>query len=259
MLHKTTNRERLGLRDGDKGTHTGRTLMLGDLRTLLAATPSEASVPDFRRAVVEENVLGKRAAITREHSVRKLKALYGLDPALAVYRILRQIWPIDVDGQPLLALLCAVARDPLLRASTPAVLDTPIGAEVTLDALAASVRPSFSASTRDALLSHLFSTWSIAGFLTDSAPRLRLHPHATPGAAAYALALGYMEGHRGRLLLSTAWTRLLDCSATELLALVQHASAFGWLDYRAAGDIMDLRIDGLFTQDEKDWRDGESS
>ena len=37
-------------------------------------------MPDFRRAVVEENVLGKRTVTTREHTVRKLKALDGLDP-----------------------------------------------------------------------------------------------------------------------------------------------------------------------------------
>lgn len=252
-----SNRERLGFRDGDKGVHSSRTLMLRELELLLAATPADAGVADFRRAVVEQNVLGKRTATTREHTVRKLKALYGLDPAIPVYRLMRQIWAEDAEGRPLLALLCAVARDPLLRASVDPILDLPLGAELTHDQLAKTVRPSFSATTRAAIVSHLVSTWTTAGFLMGTTHKARSRPHATPGAATYALTLGFMEGGRGSLLLATPWTRLLDCAPDELLSLVKQAARRGWVEYRAAGDVMDLRVDALFTPDERRRCDGQ--
>lgn len=251
------HRERLGFRDGDKGTHSSRTMMLADLELLLAATGPDADVAEFRRVVVYENVLGKRTATTREHTIRKLKALYGLDPAIPVYGVMRRFWPEDMKGHPLLALLCAVARDPLLRASVNAVLDAPLGSEVTHDHLAATVRTSFSDSTREAIVSHLVSTWTTAGFLTGTTAKRRSRPVATPGAAAYALALGFMEGSRGSLLLTTPWTRLLDCPTDELLALVRQAARRGWVEHRAAGDVMDLRVDTMFTDDERGWCDGQ--
>jgi len=246
-----SHRERLGFRDGDKGVHSSRTLMLAELEMLLAATPLEAGIADFRRAVVEQNVLGKRTATTREHTVRKLKALYGLAPTIPVYRIMRRIWLEDSESRPLLALMCAVARDPLLRSSIEIVLDASLGSEVMRDQFASTVRPSFSDSTRDAIVSHLVSTWTTAGFLTGTTTKIRTRAHATPGAAAYALALGFMEGQRGGLMLSTLWTRLLDRSANEVLTLVQQAARRGWVEYRAAGDVIDLRVDPLFTDEER--------
>lgn len=241
----------MGFRDGDKGIHSSRTLMLAELELVLAATQPGDGVADFRRVVVEENVLGKRTATTREHTVRKLKALYGLDPDIPVYRVMRRIWTEDIEGHPLLALMCAVARDPLLRASVSAVLDAPLDSVVTHEQVAATVRASFSTSTREAIVSHLVSTWTVAGFLSDAAVKTRRRARATAGTAAYALALGFMEGGRGSLLLSTPWTRLLDRSAADVVALIQLAARRGWVEYRAAGDIMDLRVDALFTDNEK--------
>ena len=251
------NRERLGFRDGDKGVHSSRTLMLAELELVLAATAPDAGMAEFRRAVCEDNVLGKRTATTREHTVRKLKALYGLDPSVPVYRLLRHFWEANADGRPILALLCAVARDPLLRASIGAILDLPLGAELDPVGLESTVRPSFSPSTRAAIASHLTSSWVMAGYLSRGTTKVRKHAVATPGAAAYALALGYMEGGRGGLLLATQWTRLLDCSPDDVVGLVQRAARRGWVEYRAAGDVVDLRVESLFTEIEKGWCDGQ--
>ena len=251
-----TTRERLGFRDGDRGTHSSRTLMLSDLEQILAVTSPEAGIAEFRLVVVDDNVLGKRTATTREHTVRKLKALYGLDPQIPVYRVMRRIWADDAEGRPLLALLCAVARDPLLRASVDVVLDAPVGSEVTHAQIAATVRPSFSASTRDAIVSHIVSTWVMSGFLSGTTRKTRTRAQATAGSAAYALTLGYLEGSQGRLLLSTAWMRLLDRGPAEVLALVQQAGRRGWIEYRGAGDIIEIRVDALITEQERECCDG---
>jgi len=42
-----------------------------------------------------------------------------------------------------------------------------------------------------------------------------------------------------------------------VLGLVRQAARRGWVEYRAAGDVMDLRVDALFTDEERGWCDGQ--
>src|SRR5262245_25249169 len=99
------------------GTHTSRTIMLRELRALLTACPLDADVPEYRKAILEANVLAKKSESTRLRSLRYLKELYALDRQSVLFRALRDLWDSDLDAQPLLAMLCALARDPLLRAT----------------------------------------------------------------------------------------------------------------------------------------------
>ncbi len=252
----TNNRERLGFRDGEKGAHSSRTIMLAELATLLGAAPADAHRSRMRELVLDENLLGKRSAANRHNSFRHLSELYGLDAAMPAYRIFRRLWGEDAGGRPLLALLCAVARDPLLRASTDLVLDLAPGAGVDWRAFAATVDRPLAPTTLKSIGQNLASSWTQAGFLSGVMIKTRAQARATPGAATYALALGFMEGGRGGMLLSTAWTRLLDIPADGVLSLVQQASRRGWVEYRAAGDVIDLRVDAWFTDEERGWCDG---
>ncbi len=251
------NRERLGFRDGDKGTHSSRTMMLGELGTLLDAAPPEAPRSRLRELIVDENLLGKRSAGNRLTTFKRLSELYALDVAVPVYRLMRRLWEEDAEGRPLLALLCAVARDPLLRGSAGLVLEAPDGTVLTPHELAATVHRPMATSSRIAIGQRLASSWSQAGFLAGVTNKTRTRARATPGAAAYALALGFMEGGRGSLLLTTPWTRLLDCPPDEVLSLVRQAARRGWIEYRAAGDVMDLRVEALFTAAERGMFDAE--
>ena len=106
-----------GFRWGEKGTHTSRTIMLDELRSVLVNCEPDAARDDYLSAIREDNCLGKRTAATRRLSSQRLSELYGLDPAVPLFRVLRRCWYTDRDGQPLLALLLALARDPLLRVS----------------------------------------------------------------------------------------------------------------------------------------------
>src|SRR5215213_8304738 len=105
--------------------------MLRELRQLLATTPRDATYDDYRRAVVNDNVLGKRTMATRKESLRRLRELYGLSPEVPLFRALRELWVANPDAQPILAFLCASARDPILRASMEMVLQSPQGTQVT--------------------------------------------------------------------------------------------------------------------------------
>jgi hypothetical protein len=231
------------------GVHTSRTLMLAELRLLLAACPPTTGVEGYRTAVVEENALLKNTATTRRATFKWIRQLYALDPALPLFGALRRLWDADLAGQPLLALLCAVARDPMLRATAPTVLDSASGAVVSAPQLAesiAAVYPDrFNAGTLRALGSHTASTWQQAGHLSGKVRKVRARVEPTPASTAYALLLGHLTGERGVALLSTPWARLLDAAPVTLDQQAFAAAQRGWLDYRRIGEIADFGFSAL--------------
>ena len=250
-------RARLGFLDGERGAHSHATLMVRDLGVIFAATPRSAALADYARVVIDENMLGKRTAGARKHTMNNLINLYAMSPSVPVFRIFRELWEQDVEGRPLLALLCALARDPLLRGSVDVLLELPLGVALPSSTLAATVRRDLTPATKAAMGRRMLSSWAQAGFLDSARTRRRARPRATVGALTFALALGTMEGARGSLLLSTPWPRLLDLPNDELLALVRQAAQRGWVVHRAAGEVMDLRVDAWFSDEERGWCDGQ--
>ena len=117
-----------GLRVDPTGTHLSSSIRLEELRNLLASVPaSNSTVADYREAVVEQNILGKPSTKSRQIAFDRLRELYGLDPNLLIFRSLRDLWEEDEADQPELALLCSTARDPILRAITPFLVQLPEG------------------------------------------------------------------------------------------------------------------------------------
>jgi len=253
---RTERRARLGFRDGDRGTHSSRTLMFKEIELLLEATSPEATMADHRRAVVEDNVLGKRTHMTREHTVRKLKALYGLEPILPIYRALRTFWELDEDGRPLLAMLCALARDPLLRMTSDAVLKVPTGSTVAPESLEELLRECvpgrFSQASEHSIARNALSSWTQSGHLEGKLTKIRQRATATPGSTAYALFLAYLEGRTSRRLFDSFWARVLDASVERLMEMALVASQRGLIDYRSAGGMIDVRFPDLLTSEEED-------
>ena len=230
--------------------------MLRELELLLDSTPADASIADYRRAIVEGNVLGKRTHTTREHTIRKLKALYGLAPAVPVFRALRRLWAVDVEGQPLLALLCGFARDPLLRMTADAVLDAEVGSQITPEDVEEMLRREapgrFSESTERAIANHVLSTFTQSGHLTGHLKKTRARASATPGSTTYALFLGYLEGRRAQRLFASTWARLLDAPTERLLDFARAASRRGWLDFRSVGSVIEVRFPDLLSPEEEE-------
>lgn len=249
-------RTHLGFRDGDRGTHSSRTLMLKELELLLEATAPEAAVADYRRAVVDENVLGKRTRTTREHTVRKLKALYGLDPEVTIFRGMRKFWSLDPEGRPLLAMLCGFARDPLLRMTAPAVLEAEVGASVSTERVAKLLRRRapgrFSEISERAIAARVLSSWMQSGHLVGRVDKSRTRAKPTPGSTAFALFLAYLEGRRAQRLFDSTWAGILDAPTPRLIDLATAASRRGWIDYRSAGGVIDVRFPELLTSEEKE-------
>ena len=110
-LRSRASQELAGLRFGEKGTHSSRTMMLSELSELLGVVPTEASRDEYADAIVAENALGKQTVSNRRLTNQRLGELYGLDRSLPIFRVLRRLWDADEAGRPLLSLLCALARD----------------------------------------------------------------------------------------------------------------------------------------------------
>lgn len=67
-----------GFSNGPIGTHTGKTMMLPELRLLMVAAPGHADFEAYRNAAVDDNALGKTTTANRLNTLMYLKQLSGL-------------------------------------------------------------------------------------------------------------------------------------------------------------------------------------
>ena len=250
-----------GFRNGLGGAHASRTMMLSELSTLLDAEPADASRDDFLHAILDENVLGKPTVTTRRRAARMLRELYALRQDVPLFRALTHFWKKDLAGRPLLALLCAVARDPILRITAKAVLSAKVGDAVDKSALEETITHAapghLAHSTVQKIARNTASTWTQSGHLKGRSVNRRSRPAPTPAAVAYALLLGYLAGASGQMLLDTFWTRLLDAPKDQLASLAAEASTRGWIAYRQAGQVVEIRFPELLTPEELEVRRGQ--
>jgi hypothetical protein len=235
--------------------------MLPDLRQLLDATPVNASQDDYRTAIIDENVLGKSTVSTRLWSWQKLHELYGLDQGLTVFRCFRHLWERDSVGRPLLTILCACARDPLLRMSADLIFQTSyntvVGSEDFAEAIRVAAPDRFTPKTLKSIGRNLLASWTYSGHLTGGKTRRRAHPVCSPEATVYALVLGRLTGARGPLLFSTFWVALLDAPKETPYDFATEASRRGWIDLRRVGSVVEVGFSKLLAPEEAALRESD--
>ncbi len=275
-------------------------MMFAELRDLLSAVPTRSPLPgdnlpsqgrlfaaapapeqgtlfsprlpsrdDYVHAVLDDNVLGKDTAAARRTSLQRLTELHAVDPAVAIFRVLRRLWEDDRDGRPLLTLLSALARDPLLRATAVVVLPMPIGSELTRTSLVdvltnaatqdAAQHDSVAAPTRfnpavlDKVARNAASSWAQSGHLEGRVRKLRRRVQPTPASAAFALWLGTREGLAGEYILRTLWAAALDVTPDELFDLALAAKQRGLVRAVSGGGVREIDVTGLDPVKER-WR-----
>jgi hypothetical protein len=243
------NAEEAGFRFGNKGTQTSRTIMLAELTSTLSAAPADSNRAKYAAAIIESNCLGKRTTATRRLTNQRLGELYALEPSVQIFRVLRRLWSIDELGRPLLALLVALARDPLLTATAPAVIPLQPGAEfqrnLMRDALRAAVGERLNDSTLAKVVRNAASSWTQARHLQGRTFKFRHLVKPTAGTVALALYLGYTVGFRGDELLASGWVSVLDCTPLAARNLALDAKRLGLIDLRLAADVMELKLERL--------------
>jgi hypothetical protein len=240
------------------GTHTSKTMMLPELRRLLSAAPGQASYDDYVRVTIEENALDKATAATRSKTLSMLRQLYALKGSVPVFAALRELWPAEEAAQPMLALLCAAAYDPLLRSTADLILSLRPNEPIGPSEIAAEVATSFPSRYKPGTLHHIGqnvgASWVQAGLLRGVMKKTRTRPPVTGPAVVYALYLGHLDGAVGPALFDTWWTRLLDTDDVTLRAMAETAARIGWLEYRSSGGMTSISFYHL--DDVTGWAEG---
>lgn len=244
-----------GFRFGDKGTHTSRTMMFKELALLFEDQEPNVPREAYVSAIIDQNCLGKQTVSTRKLTFQRLSELYGLDPTIPLFRILRHLWQVDENGRPLLAFLTVLARDPLLRVTSDTILQINTGEELMrqklTDALRQSVNNRLNDGTLNTTVRNISSSWTQSGHLKGRVRKIRQRVAPTPIVTTYALLLGYILGARGNGLFSTFWAKVLDTSTEELISLGTDAKRLGFLDLSQAGGVIEVSFSRLLTEDER--------
>ncbi len=228
------------------GANTSHTIVIGALADLLRSVPSDAGPSAYESAVIEANVLGKSTEGARRRTFRYLRELYLLRPDSILFRALRDLWDLDERARPLLAGLCALARDAVFRASGDAILNSSPGEVLKSSDLAAAVGEhfpvSYSAATLAKIGRNTFSSWEQTGHLEPStrSSKTRTCAECRPADVAYALLLGHVEGVRGEVLFTTMWAQILDQPRSRLLQLAASAAQQGMVELRHAGGVIEV-------------------
>lgn len=242
-----------GIVDGSVsgGSNTSHTISLPALKTLLEAVPSSGSFDDYERAALVDNVLGKATEGSRKRTFRYLRELYVLRADSVLFRALRDLWFDDPAAQPLLAGLCALARDAVFRASADAIFDTSPGDVLMSRDLAVAVEKRFPESYSESTLAKIgrntFSSWEQTGHLRPDghAQKTRTRAVCRPADVAYALLLGHLQGARGQALFETTWAKVLDQPKSHLMDLAFGASQRGLIELRSAGGVVEVGFQEL--------------
>ena len=169
---------------------------------------------------------------------------------MPIFGLLRKLQAVDGGASlPLLAIQVAWSRDPLLRATTQAVLDAAVGDRVEraslVQAFEAVFTGHYSAATLKTTTQNAASTWTQAGHLSGAVKKIRRQVKPTPVAISMALFLGQVTGHHGTDVFASPWVRLLDLGADRARALALEAHRAGLLNLRAVGDVVDLSFPTL--------------
>jgi hypothetical protein len=237
--------------DESGGATTSHTIVVPSLQLLLAHVGTSASAEDYEHAVLEENVLGKETVGSRRRTFRYLRELYVLRRDSLLFRALGDLWNDDPAGQPLLAGLCALARDSVFRASAQVIFDSEPGDEVTSTDLAEAVAKSFPESYSETTLAKIgrntFSSWEQTGHLEAVArtTKVRRRAACTASTTAFGLFLGQLEGLGGASLFDTVWTRALDQPRAHLIDHAMVASQRSLIDFRHSGGITEVSFSEL--------------
>jgi len=233
------------------GATTSHTIVVPALQLLLSEVGTHASASEYERAVLEDNVLGKSTLGSRKRLLRYLRELYVLKTDSLLFRALGDLWNDDPCGQPLLAGLCALARDSVFRASAQAIFDSEPGDEVASSDLAGAVAKAFPNSYSESTVAktgrNTFASWEQTGHLRSigRTGKVRQRAVCTPSAAAFALLLGHLDGSSGEALFDTLWARALDRPRAHLVDMAMVASQRSLIEFRHSGGVSEVRFTDL--------------
>lgn len=230
--------------------------MLEELSLLLAAVPPHCGAIDYKKAILEDDVLHKAAASNRERTFKFLRRLYSLDPKVCLFREFRRLSRFASDDVRPLAGLLAMAREPMLRQCLDMVLTVPVGESIGRkkfeDWIRSQAPGQYSESMYVGFSRNLYSSFFQMGYLRPSAgkSRGRVRPKIGIASATYAAFLDWLQGMNGVALLHGRYSTALDLTTDEHIALLRAAGRQGLLKTAYSGGVLDLNFPGFLQADE---------
>lgn len=243
-----------GFRFSENGTHAARTMMLAELTELLDRVPVGSEKAAYGSAIVTENILGKPSVKARDLTFRHMTSLFGLDDSVLIFRAMRFLWTNQPEGRPLLALMVALARDPLLRDSRKFILSRRVGLRVLrgdVEAFISSRYPGrFSEASTKSFAQNINGTWTQAGYLAGRSTKTRSNPSISASAVTMALFFAYLDGELGTVLFSSDWIEMLGLRPEQAMDYATEAQLRGQLVFLNAGGVQEVRFPALFLDSE---------
>jgi hypothetical protein len=233
----------LGFRLGARGTHSSRTIMLAEISTLLGFSDS---ISDLSNKILEENILAKPTSSGRRLALQRLREIYALQPRLRMFSVFFSLAQLSKPAIPQLALLMALARDPLLRSSADAVVGLELGAELSRDkmrdAVGRATGSRLNPSIADKVCRNAASSWAQAGLLEGRTFKRRVKLRAEVSAFVFGVWLANSAGLSQDDIPSSFWMRVLDMELRDWPRLVEQARANGLIIVRQQGthQLIDL-------------------
>jgi len=238
-----------GFRHAPGGVHLSKTMMLDDLEAVLDL-PGTVDAPSIEAAILNQNILGKPSGTARKLALSRLNTLYGIREPLPIQAAMLRLWEHHENGHPMLALLCSLAREPLLRDTADTVLNSSPGAIVRwpelADVLSARHPGRYSAKMLKSLAQNCISSWTQSGHIRGKVRKRRSLADPTAQSAAYAALLGSLAGFGGPALLASPWMRVLDRPEGDLLSLLRRAESAGLGQLRAGGGVIQINFRRAF-------------
>jgi hypothetical protein len=234
-----------GFRFAPGGVLLTKTIMLAELTTVLSRVP-DSNPATVRNTVTLDNLLGKPTGTARRLALSRLNTLYGILTPGPIQIAALRLWARNVAGRPLLALLCALAREPMLRQTALPVVNAPAGASVRWPDLASAILAEYpdrySPKMLRSLAQNCVASWTQSGHLQGRVNKRRRRADPSPESAAYAALLGSVAGFGGPALLRSPWMRLLDRSEPDLLSLLRRAESVGLARVAAGGGVIQIDV-----------------
>lgn len=235
--------------------HLRRTMMSNELAILLTNLPINAEPDEYREAIINENILGKKTLANRLYTAVYLAKHYTLSLENDFFRLLRFCYDQDANSFPLLACLYTVKRDSLFHFSSKLILESKSGASLDktdfFNIIQSEYTNRYSESMMRSLSRNIASSWTQSGHLRGRVQKYRTTVNTSPISVLYALALGYLAGNRGYRLLDTVYMRLMDRNQAELEELLFQLSKLGLIDFHKTGNVMELRFNEVVFSEKK--------
>jgi hypothetical protein len=236
----------------EKGTALiNRNLSLVDLSTCMQYF-GEAGETDFiklKKAIIEDNLLGKETISNRRDIIEKLRLFYALDASFPIFSFFQTMWVRNPNSRPLLAFQLAQARDRFLYKLHFLIesftAEQQIQTKTVLNLLPDTWKSSYSENSINAMAKHLVSAWSEAGFLLKGSKKYRVMPEVFPENICYAIFLCKMQEISGEQIFNSVWLRslLLDRQAIINLGII--ANQKGIIEFQMSSNLLRIKFPEL--------------